>query len=411
MAFLNFKGEEIKVFLSLLIILFLPNIFFVFFKTSSLAPGFLIASVIVSLLSCKKEIFTKIKRLHLLILMLLILFMTIGPLFTYMETGQEKTLSPIFLIIALFSAYAFSFSISSCDSGLGNVIFKVILVLFLLGWLGFFKVTTIGPYMLLEKPIPPFSESSHYALAVGLFSTAYCFISTVNKSIFIIINILLLAFLLPSLTLLVFLVLSVAALSTKLCKRDFLILFIFGPISLLYVINIVTSKIDYFSSRLAASGTENLTTLVWIQGWQLAYKNILETKGWGLGLQALGLNESQLTEASHIIKLLSNRYLNFEDGGFLASKIISELGVVGIIISVFYLYKALAFPVSAGLSNGCRISKDESMMLLKGIVFAFVVEFLFRGYGYFSPGLYMLISSCFAISISKPKRCYNRARS
>lgn len=397
-------STETKATLSILTITLLPSLLFVSLKLSSLAAGLLLSSLIVAAANITKKKLLKFKKKHLITITLTMLFLVFTPLFIYLGTGKEKVLSSTAIIFIIFSAYIFSTELSSLkENELINTLFKVTIILLVLGWIGYSKITILGVYTTLEKPIPPFSEQSHYALALGLFSTAYCFASFSRKSFFILANLAALAILLPNLTLLVFFTLSTIALLTQLRPKYFLAITIAIPPSAYGAFNFIILKIDYFSNRLSFTDTENLTTLVWIQGWQLAYKNLLESKGVGIGMQMLGLGDGQLTDASHIIKSLTGRYFNLEDGGFLASKLISELGVAGIFLSVLYLYKALSIPIARGLSRNHKAHDQEKIPALNGIIFAFIVEFMFRGYGYFSPGLYIAISSWIAISLSKNK--------
>ena len=134
----------------------------------------------------------------------------------------------------------------------------------------------------------------------------------------------------------------------------------------------------------------NLTTLVYLNGWLLAKATVIHTRGVGLGLGAMGCseainNDSKTLSAEVRAESKIDEIVCMRDGSFLASKIVSELGVFGIALLGFLTYKlfrmtALSF-------------KSEFDLILVGTTCLAVLLLFARGLPYFSaPVVYCLIS-------------------
>ena len=95
---------------------------------------------------------------------------------------------------------------------------------------------------------------------------------------------------------------------------------------------------EHFQDRLAFIASDipavqlNLSLLVYLNGWEMAKENLLLTNYLGLGLNRMGCNGSFEGVLGDAIEAISGSRLNFNDGSFLVSKVVSELGVFGILI-------------------------------------------------------------------------------
>ncbi|KPU53063.1 putative membrane protein [Pseudomonas fluorescens] len=408
--YLNFKDIDFRIFSSLICLFFLSNFYFVTFESSSLAQGLLASAIVVSGLSYKKGLFfgfglkktsAFLGGVFLLLLISLVVFAL---------SGNLKSLTAIALIPLMFASLCFAQRIATTNTNkILHTFFVFLILLIIFGWLGLLGVTQYGNYLRAAKGFPPFSEQSHYALSVGLIAVAYTFSASKKEFIFIFINLLAQALLLPNLTLLVFCALSAFAFSLRFRSKYYIIFLPPFLITTVWASFIFISEVDYFSNRLSFQDSTNVTTLVWIQGWELAHKTFFDTGGLGVGLQMLGLDESQLTEASYKIQNIAGRALNIEDGGFLASKIISETGAMGFAIVLLYILsickfiKNMAWTNKSLKSGGGVNDSSRRRAFLGGMLFAFIVEMFFRGYGYFSPGLFLVFSAWLADKISKSK--------
>lgn len=213
----------------------------------------------------------------------------------------------------------------------------------------------------------------------------------------------------PNLTMIIFLALCVFAIMIR-QRGSFFIAFILfvSPILAWSILNLMLS-IDYFETRLNFDNTSNLTTIVFLQGWQLAYLNFFETYGIGLGFQGLGSEPTVVGDLTQRVASFSyeGTFINLSDGGFLAAKIIAEFGVIGIIGLICYL--GFLFRASLWLAfwytSPSADPATARYAVMFAFLFAFFVEVFFRGLGYFSPGLFFALAAGLGlVDAERPRR-------
>jgi hypothetical protein len=264
---------------------------------------------------------------------------------------------------------------------------------------------------LLEKPVFPYSEESHYALAIGMLACGQVYVDKTSRSLFILTNMFLLAILFPNLTLLVFFLIAAFIFTMRFQPIFFWTLLVSGLIGAIFFAKFVLPHFEYFSSRLDFSETNNLTTLVFFQGWAMAWLNLVETQGVGLGFQMLGEVGTTYPHYTARIVDLTGREFNTSDGGLLAAKVIAELGILGVVLVGLYLIFILRFVIKG---NAWRyrvnilplVERQEAMkrLMLLGFAFGFLVEVFLRGYGYFSPGVFWLVTILYALDRMRARR-------
>ena len=126
----------------------------------------------------------------------------------------------------------------------------------------------------------------------------------------------------------------------------------------------------------------------------------LNSTGWiGVGFQMNGIQPpSPMAEK---ILSIAGIYKNRGDGAFLAGKVISEFGIIGIVLVGLLskqIFNSFRF-IKSQLDN--QLSKDKKLVFCHAVVFSFTIELFFRGNGYFSPSLmFMLICLSY---IKRPK--------
>ncbi|MCO4822893.1 MAG: hypothetical protein KC469_12545 [Flavobacteriaceae bacterium] len=250
------------------------------------------------------------------------------------------------------------------------------------------------------KSVFPFSEPSHYALNIGGILLAAGLYQSAKIRLFIVLTVMTMGILFPSLILLVI-------------SFSLLIFYLFYTyhktmvIGLFFIAGICVINIEnmsYFTERLSfTSDSNNLTALVYLQGWQDMFTALVNTNGFGLGIQ----NISQLDPGSFGEKIytLLGRYSNREDGGFLAAKLVSELGVLGIFLLFMYLLhfsRSVSFVMGFGrlsLLNRdlCVHAVPVGYVLGHCFIIMFFFELFARGYGYFSFGVFSFCMSLFVV--------------
>ena len=170
---------------------------------------------------------------------------------------------------------------------------------------------------------------------------------------------------------------------------------------ILLVFYLIILNNEYLNERiffLSKESSSNLSALVYLQGIEDAYYSVISTNGFGLGFQQLGMQP--VSESGLIIqKLLNNDIgLNRQDGGFTAVKVISELGLLGILLVLCYLVKLKkAFN---HLQNYLLYRKGDIKLIVSySFIYTYFVELFIRGIGYFSPGNFFFLVVVFYLFI------------
>lgn len=398
-------------FISLLVLFFIPNFLYVAFDFASLAPGLLVASSIVIVLNAKSIFSARVSLLGLICSFGFFLAMCFFSVFVFMSTGESKSLVSLVLFFVLLSALVLGWHIFEADGvAVEASVLSVVLILIFLGWLKFFWQPDFSGYASYSKSVFPFSEESHYALLLGLLASGVVVNAGYKVCFIVLINIIALALLMPSLSLLLFscVVLFLSLLRVRLVFLFFILMFLVVVAACLLYFYIF--ELEYFQGRVALSDTSNLTALVFLQGWGLAISNLIGTSGFGLGFQMLGSKDTFLPDTSEEIYRITGAYFNIPDAGFLAAKLIAEFGVLGVLISLiysFFLFR-IAFSMNYNLRRFVHMSaRDQSMarkfFLVGGFFWAFLVEFFFRGMGYFSPGFFIFIAAVLVVFKARPQ--------
>jgi hypothetical protein len=239
-----------------------------------------------------------------------------------------------------------------------------------------------------EKSIFPFTETSHFALAVAPVFLYRCIKSTGHaRSLWLLLGFIL-AVVLQSVTFLIACVLAAIA-----CRRILLV----SLVGLVFVLGVVPFQLDYFASRLTG-GSSNISTLVFVQGWQLMIEAMTRSFGWGVGFQQLGVQGTNVSAADAIYLLASIDTLNVLDGGFVFAKLAAEFGVIGILLGVWFLIGAIRSILAL------RQRQERPVIVFaRCVLVCFCVDMFARGTGYFSGSTLLAVA---AISILLRSRKY-----
>lgn len=239
------------------------------------------------------------------------------------------------------------------------------------------------------KPVFPFTEPSHLAL-VFVPMLMYC--SVASRRLGRIVMLLLgagVAAGLQNLTLVVGVVLVACV-----CLRSLAL-----P-ALAVALGLLATQLDlsYYVERLDFSGeVQNLSNLVYVQGWQLLGEALERSIGWGLGFQQLGLQGSN-TAAADLIFVLLGDYANVLDGGFTFAKLGSEFGLFGLALTVVYL--AYAWQAVRGLRLAARgaAPANASVVFAQCVLVSYCIELFVRGAGYFTSTGILLVAAFWILS-------------
>lgn len=358
------------------------------FGASSMAEG-VVLSIFISFLALYKksfDIFVFSKKFVFCFLFFVIYILLCNILIGSWSSKANFSAALVFFIFQF--AYFFSKN-PSLENGLNK---RVILIIFaILVCVGFINVLTefsIGKALYdKNKVLFPFGEPSHYALFFGpFFITTFCHVKRIGK-IIILVLVSLLALKIESSTIFIYLFLALLLMA----RGSIYSFFVFTPV-IFFVLYFLLQD-DYYLSRVSlSSDSTNLTALVYLQGLQDAYNSFMSTSGVGLGFQMLGTQPISFA-GLQIGYLMGGEYLNRQDGGFLAAKLIAEFGLFGFFILILYMkFFVKSYFI---LSDKKGVGVNCSFIFCLSCVYCAFVEFFVRGVGYFSPTIFFMIVSIF----------------
>ena len=371
----------------LLLISIIPSFIYVIFKLPSLTGGFLIALALsfVTIL-CVNRGSINLTNLIVIISILLSIIL-LGVISPYGGAWRFVGSYVILSLLLLSAAYTSNYLKKVSDHELKNSLLKVSRVLLLMGGSSFFLKINILGYESFSKSIFTFYEPSHFATVFGVILIPYLLmVEKYEKNLVITLSVLL-ALYLPSMTLLIYL-LVFFLINTKNLLNYFLFALVFFFI--FYLIQVFNPELyAYFLSRVVLSGnSSNLSALVYIQGWDEAYKVIQDGHFFGLGFQMSGSNLP--SETAEKIYGIAGIYKN-RDGPFIASKLIVDFGMIGIGIVCAYLF------FLSKLYINFKKSISTKYKFAYGVLFGFSIEMFVRSNAYFTFGTFVIFTSIFLI--------------
>jgi hypothetical protein len=142
---------------------------------------------------------------------------------------------------------------------------------------------------------------------------------------------------------------------------------------------------------MGADETANLSSLVYVQGWQDAWSNLLRTRGMGLGLNMMGCGSLPDVPAREALTLFGLGELNAVDGSFPFAKVVSEAGVSGIVlyIALIWWWVRLEQDLRECSGNAAR----SAVVVQAALIFSFIASSFIRGAGYFSGALLLCVAA------------------
>lgn len=384
--------------MALLVTILVPAAVFVMFASSSMTLGLIISAfvwIIASLSSggnaymLSRDDATSLIN-GILLLGLLTIHLVIASLVaTNLDVARFLSSAGIVLVIwmgahfasKLFLRVQVAELVGAADVALGSMLF--IAVGAILG------IPAIGPNT-SGKPVIVFSEPSHFALAflpILLFRVS---VSKRMQQIGLICASLAMAVAMQSLTLVVGILFAAALM----LRRGTLLIVILAIIPAVTVVDLT-----YYTNRLDFSpDSTNVSTLVFLAGWQNAYSAFTSTHGVGVGFQQFGIAGEIGTLSDRIADILGGTYINLRDGGSAAPKMIGELGIAGILLVVAYIWsvvKAFRYIRTAQLLPASQ--RDIRLLFFQSMVLTFSIELFVRGLGYFSTGGFLALASLMAL--------------
>ena len=369
------------------------------YGASSMAAGVLLVAVLHGLLFTassalhkSRHYFSKIIFFVTVVLAVVLMQGVISLLVNASSNKSRFLLSIGLLIIYLLGASFLALLVKGLPKYMGN--FAVKLVFYVLMLSGF--ATVLG-YRAFGNPsgVGFFNENSHYALSFGPFLLYLVVLSNLRTKFILLCIGFIIALSLQSLTLLV----SVIVIVFFVLRLRYLL-----PITIIIISVLVTFDaldFNYYTSRLDLfEATTNLSALSYTNGWERAYLNLIDFDGFGIGFQQLGFVGSE-GESRESLRMYNVEDVNLYDGSFVASKFISEFGVVAILLLLRYLIYCAKYVVwlhNVSL-NGKEAVDCRTVFFLSCFVM-FFTDLFFRGTGYFSSSGFLFVASLVWIKLT-----------
>jgi hypothetical protein len=272
------------------------------------------------------------------------------------------------------------------ERGNGNAIHLCFWVLAIIGGIGLFgTLRTSGDV----KSVVVFTEPAHFAATIVPFVIYMGITCRLSMSLLYIAICLIFGMLFPSTTFL-----AVGLLTFLIAFRQYRIL-LFIVVSMLAVVWLTADNFlgEYHQERLDFGG-ENLSSLVYRSGWERAVDNMLDTGGLGLGFQQLGITGSIGHSLNEIAYITQGTDLNALDGGSVGAKMISEFGIVGILVLAYWVIYSIKSIKALSRLVESREGEGRVLQIFCHAVFLSIGISLFvRGSGYFSsPALFFFMA-------------------
>jgi hypothetical protein len=169
-------------------------------------------------------------------------------------------------------------------------------------------------------------------------------------------------------------------------------------VSGLVILSVSAASLDltYYTDRLDLNSTNstNLSSLVYVQGWQMLIEALHRTYGWGIGFQQLGIVYTNVL-ASVRINALLGRDANLQDGGFILSKLGSEFGILGFCLVAFYLRVMIQSFMRLRLTAFGKTQTLDGELFARACVLGYFIETFIRGTNYFTGTLVLMLAGLF----------------
>ena len=240
-----------------------------------------------------------------------------------------------------------------------------------------------SPRGILAKSVFPFTEPSHYAFS-AIIPILYCSLrSRLPLRIAILATFLAIGYELQSLSLVV----GVFMTAVVTMPLFWLVAGILIVIPVAYSLDLA-----YFADRLDFSAAAtNISSLIYIQGWELARDSFSKSAAWGIGFQQLGTG-TITSAAANLLHRLLNEDSNIYDGGLTAAKYISEFGIFGLIFVAAILYYAARCASFLRFRANSRSIAGYEILFYSSVI-GYLLELFVRGAGYFTASGLLCLSA------------------
>lgn len=395
-------------FLALFFLFYIPPFFFVAFELRSMTVGFAVSIAIIFFLYHQSLPIIRLNKASIIVFTLCVSLLVHAILFILLDFDLRKFFAIILIIVMFVVAGFFSNAIRKYDDESVVLVCKLLATIALL--IGFGSLVLDFNYLNYDKYVKsifPFSEPSHYVISVSsVFLATGVFVKTWLKTVLLFLTILL-GVLIPSLVLLALsIVMMVVFFGLPVKLKSILILatFLITGVVLIYL-NHEATDYSYFVDRIKFDDENtNLTALVYMQGWEKMINSLRSTNGVGVGL--INMENTVPGYYGELIYSIAGKYLNRAGGSFVASKLVTEFGIVGVVMLFAYivlLFKSLSFFSRLNKYRRCKkivisgLYAPANLIFAHSVIVVFAIELFARGVGYFSAGVFLFMMAIFLL--------------
>lgn len=304
--------------------------------------------------------------------------------------------SLIFMSFCLAGAYTFSTVVNSCTEEQADKAFRFVFKVILFSS----AARVLGIHLSggeSSRTVLFYNEPSHYALGLSPF-LLYMVVSDAKRRWIWMVSALAVALTVKSLTLII-VVLFIYTVVMRISLKTILF-----PLLIIALALVAGDELSYYSDRTnLSSESTNLSSLVYLSGWERAWLSMNETFGLGYGLNQLGIVGDQ-GEIMRTLSDLNAEGLNALDGGSVASKLIAEFGAAGAILLMIYaksFLKGVRF-IRAAMYAPRSVSRIE--LFFWSCFMTYSIDLFIRGSGYFTAESFMFSGAIWGLAQRFRKR-------
>lgn len=156
-------------------------------------------------------------------------------------------------------------------------------------------------------------------------------------------------------------------------------------------LKVLAPTVTRVSGIMQVNTGSNISSMTYVRGWQDLWANVVRTHGLGLGLNMMGCAPIPDVAATRVLTLWGLGDLNAEDGSFLFSKVVSELGIIGIAFYILTIWWWIRKLRTTKLHHDAM--SDSVAAIQNAMIFCFLIQSFVRSAGYFGGGLLLFVVS------------------
>lgn len=386
-----------NLYLSIFLIILLPEGLIVNLGVSSVSSGFIIASLVSFCLFMKswelvKIYFKYFSKFYLGIFVFFFVNFILGLVFNSNFNFFRFISSYLLLSLELFVAFVYGILLNNLSNKKLDLFLKNISISMLALGLIVCFYWTFFPHNAKEMIF--FTEPSHYSVIFSPFIVYFIISSNKIKSFMFSMILLLVAAYIENLTLLFPVAIAVFILDKK--------IFIISTSIFVLLVSVIGAGFgDYISQRyggVTSGESQNISSLVYLQGWDYIFSSIKQFNGLGIGFQQLG--EIRINSDSQDILEYMGYPLNQNDGAFFFSKFFVEFGWIGLFVVIIILCDILLFSFKM---SKFRTERQYLNIFIGTTYLGFIIPLFVRNSSYFNAAIFIFIVAFFSRKIQEFK--------